>query len=190
MNFVRPLISNFRGGAASGSSNGGVSVSSTDDLRFQPIDCHTTNSVPSQPPYRTLYQNFLVGYLGEWRSQPVSADCPLPSASRKQGCRNLFGAATALLGGRSKRGTNSAVIHRKRCSELKGLQSRPLESLLHSGNARPAGGPPETPTQRRAVLWNPAQRLPPLEPAFGVVPSLKTPAVPALSYEIAAGREL
>jgi hypothetical protein len=80
--------------------------------------------------------------------------------------------------GQSERGTNSAVIHRKRCSALKGLQSRPLESLLHSGRARPAGVfTPETPTQRRAALWNPAQRLPPLEPALMVVPPLKTPAV-------------
>jgi hypothetical protein len=52
-----------------------------------------------------------------------------------------------LARGPSEKATNSAVIHRKRCSALKGLQSRPLESLLHSGRRPPGRG--FTPEPRR-----------------------------------------
>lgn len=85
-------------------------------------------------------------------------------------------------------GANSAVIHRKRCSALKGLQSRPLESLLsppdvvrprgcQSLEPRPKAGlpleqavrgiTPDTPRrQERAALNIPAQGVLPLDAAI------------------------
>src|ERR1700689_2876364 len=58
-------------------------------------------------------------------------------------------------------GTNSAVIHRKRCSALKGLQSRPLESLLSPPDVvQPRGYPPPDPGHKGVPpLWNPDQRI-------------------------------
>ena len=95
-------------------------------------------------------------------------------------------------------GANSAVIHRKRCSALKGLQSRPLESLLSPPDAvrprgclplelRPKAGlpleravrdiVPDTPRrQGRAALKIPAQGLLPLDAAI-VIPSGLTPSI-------------
>lgn len=93
---------------------------------------------------------------------------------------------------------NSAVIHRKRCSALKGLQSRPLESLLsppdvvrprgcQSLEPRPKarlpleravrGITPDTPRrQGRAALNIPAQGVLPLDAAI-FIPSGLTPSI-------------
>ena len=157
MDFIRTLVSNFCPGAIGGGSNGRVSVSSTDNLCFQPVYCHAPNQSPTasyseQDKYIRNRRLSLAEIGSDSHFQRV---CPLPSASESEPVSPRDGHDR----GRSEKGTNSAVIHRKRCSALKGLQSRPLESLLHSGRGRPAGVfTPETPTQRRAALWNPAQR--------------------------------
>ena len=69
-----------------------------------------------------------------------------------------------LARGPSEKATNSAVIHRKRCSALNGLKRRPLESLLSPPDAvRPRGCPPPDPGHKGVPpLWNPDQRTPSL----------------------------
>ena len=158
MRFVRPLISNFCPGAIGGSSNGRVSVSSTDDLCFQPVYCHAPNQSPTasyseQDKYIRNRRLSLAEIGSDSRFQRV---CPLPSASESEPVSPRDGHDR----GRSEKGTNSAVIHRKRCSALKGLQSRPLESLLSPPDVvRPRGCPPPDPGHKGVPpLWNPDQR--------------------------------
>lgn len=91
--------------------------------------------------------------------------------ARKQEYSQPVGAVTPRQGPERK-ATNSAVIHRKRCSALEGdSKSIPLPRpppLSPGGKDPPMKGVPPSQT--------PCQGLPPIDRPLRVVPPLKTPA--------------